>query len=228
MTMKPTDARRRRIAVIGILALALCTALAMTLGGSAEAKKKKKKTANVFSASVAVNAPIPDVPGPPGPSTPVRSTITVPKKFKGKVVGDLNLLGIQTTGSGAGAAPDLRFKLTAPNGRTVYVIGSNNPNQGLGDVSIGPLTIDADSRISVCDVANPANCEDPAQQLNRPFAGTANELGLGTQSTGGVVSMNGVPMRGTWTFTVFDQNDPGQTSVLNGWGLQITAAKPVT
>jgi hypothetical protein len=228
VTMRRADAPHRRIAVIGILALALCTALAMTLGGSAEAKKKKKKTANVFSMSVAVNAPIPDVPATPGPSTPLRTTITVPKKFKGKVVGDLNVLGIQTTGNAAGAARDLRFKLTAPSGRTVYVIGSNNSAQGLGDTSIGPLTIDADSRISVCDVPNPANCDDPAQQLIRPFAGTANELGLGTQSTGGVNSMNGVPMRGTWTFTVFDQHDVGQTSILNGWGLQITAAKPVT
>jgi hypothetical protein len=228
MTMKLTEAGHRRIAVMAILSLALCTALAMTLGSPAEAKKKKPKTANFFSQSVAVNAAIPDVPAPLAPSTPVRSTITVPKKFKGKVVGDLNLLGIQTTGNAAGAATDLRFKLTAPNGRTVYVIGSNNPNQGLGDQSIGPLTIDADSRISVCDVPNPANCDDPAQQLNRPFAGTANQQGLGTQSTGGVTSMNGVPMRGTWTFTVFDQHDVGQTSIFNGWGLQITAAKPVT
>ena len=154
MTVKRTDAPYRRIAFIGILALALCTALAMTLGGSAEAKKKKKKTANVFSMSVAVNAAIPDVPTPLAPSTPLRSSITVPKKFKGKVVGDLNVLGIQTTGNAAGAARDLRFKLTAPNGRTVYVIGSNNSNQGLGDTSIGPLTIDADSRISVCDPRN--------------------------------------------------------------------------
>jgi hypothetical protein len=227
MTMERSRTHRR-LALIGVLALAVCTAAGLVLGGSAAAKKKKHKTANVFSQSVALNAPIPDVPAAPGPSTPVRSTITVPKKFKGKVVGDLNLLGIQTTGNAAGASADLRFKLTAPNGRTVYVIGSNNPNQGLGDTSIGPLTIDADSRVSVCDVPNPANCEDPAQQLNRPFAGTANELGLGTQSTGGVTTMNGVSMRGTWTFTVFDQRDPGQTSILNGWGLQITAAKPVT
>jgi hypothetical protein len=228
VTMGRSHTTRRPVTVMGILALILCTAMGLMLGGSAEAKKKKPKTANVFSQSVAVNASIPDVPAPLAPSTPVRSTITVPKKFKGKVVGDLNLLGIQTTGSGAGAAADLRMKLTAPNGRTVYVIGSNQATNGLGDVSIGPLTIDADSRVSVCDVANPANCEDPSQQLNRPFAGTANQQGLGTQSTGGVTAMNGVPMRGTWTFTVFDQHDVGQTSVFNGWGLQITAAKPVT
>ena len=120
------------------------------------------------------------------------------------------------------------MKLTAPNGRTVFVIGANNPNSGLGDVSIGPLTIDTDSRVSVCDSANPATCEDPSQQLIRPFAGTANQQGLGTQSTGGIATMTGVPMRGTWTFTIFDQHDVGQTSIFNGWGLQLTAAKPVT
>jgi subtilisin-like proprotein convertase family protein len=218
----------RRMTFIGILVLALCTALALTLGGTAEAKKKKKhKSATVFTQSIAVNAAVPDVP-PAGPSTPVRSTITVPKKFKGKVVGDLNILGIQTTGNATGAAADLRMKLTAPNGRTIYVLGSNSPTRGIGDVSIGPLTIDSDSPISICDQANPANCGDPAQRLNRPFAGTANELGLGNQSTGGINAMNGVSMRGTWTFTVFDQHDIGQTSVFNGWGLQITAAKPVT
>jgi hypothetical protein len=218
----------RRMTFIGILVLALCTALALTLGGTAEAKKKKKhKSATVFTQSVAVNAAVPDVPAA-GPSSPVRSTITVGKKFKGKVVGDLNILGIQTTGNATGAAADLRMKLTAPNGRTIYVLGSNNPTRGIGDVSIGPLTIDSDSPISICNEADPADCTDPAQKLNPPFAGTANELGLGNQSTGGINAMNGVSMRGTWTFTVFDQRDIGQTSVFNGWGLQITAAKPVT
>jgi subtilisin-like proprotein convertase family protein len=40
--------------------------------------------------------------------------------------------------------------------------------------------------------------------------------------------MNGVQMSGTWTFEIFDVGNIGQTSVLNSWGLQITAAKPVT
>src|SRR5436305_23128 len=108
----------------------------MTMAGSVEAKKKHK-TASVFQQSVSPNAVIPDAP-PTGPSTPLKSTITVGKKFKGKVVGDLNVTGIQTTGSGPGAARDLRMKLIAPNGRTTYLIG-----RSLGDVSIGPLVIDA-------------------------------------------------------------------------------------
>jgi hypothetical protein len=227
--MKPERTARRRIAVLGILALALCTALAMAFGGSAEAKKKKKhKTASVFLQSVAPNAAIPNNPAAPGPSTPVRSTITVPKKFKGSVVGDVNVVGIQTTGSGTGAANDLSMKLTAPNGRTIYLVSPNNMGNGVGDVSIGPFTIDADSPISICNQADPANCTDPAQKLNRPFAGTANEQGLGGAGLGGLSAMNGVGMRGTWTFTIFDQSSPATTSILNGWGLQITAAKPVT
>ena len=214
---------RRKLSLIGVLTLALCTALGMTLGGAAEAKKKSKKTKTVvFQQSIAPNAAIPD-DSASGPSTPLKSSITVGgKKFNGKVVGDLNVLGIQTTGSAANAARDLRMKLIAPNGRTIYLIGGPR-----GDVSIGPLTIDADARASICDSAAPP-CEDPAQTLNRPFAGTANSQGLGGMGSGGVRAMNGVPMKGTWTFEVFDQTGIGRTSTLNGWGLQITSAKPIT
>jgi hypothetical protein len=215
---------RRRLAVAGVLALALCTALAMTLGSTAEAKKgKKHKAAKVFQQSLTVNAAVPNLqPGPSVPSTPIRSTITVGKKFKGQLVGDVDVTGIQTTGSGSGAADDLRMKLTAPNGRTVYLIGS-----GIGDVSIGPLTIDAESPVSICDAPTVASCADPAQSLVQPFAGTANTLGLGATGTGGVRAFNGVGMKGSWTFTIWDQSGAGTTNVFNGWGLKIRAAKPI-
>jgi subtilisin-like proprotein convertase family protein len=215
--------RRRWIALAGVLGLAVCTALALVMGGSAEAKKKTKKVKTVvFQQSLSPNAAIPDNPAT-GPSTPLKSSITVTgKKFKGKVVGDLNVTGIKTTGSGPNAARNLRMKLIAPNHRTVYLIG-----RSIGNDSIGPLTIDNDSRVSICDSATPT-CPDPAQTLLRPFAGTANSLMLGGMGSGGVTAMNGVPMKGTWTFEVWDQSTVGQTSVLNGWGLQITSAKPVT
>jgi subtilisin-like proprotein convertase family protein len=219
--------RLRRIALAGVMALALIAAIGMTLGSSAQAKKKHKKSPSVFQAQLSPNAAIPDGPAS-GPATPLKSTITVGKKFKGKVVGDLNVTGIQTTGSVSNAARDLRMKLIAPNGRTIYLIGRN-----LGDVSIGPLTIDADSRVAICDSNTGTSCSggtfsgDPSATLIRPFAGTANSQGLGAMSSGGVRSMNGVPMKGTWTFEVFDQA-PGKTSTLNSWGLQITAAKPIT
>jgi hypothetical protein len=214
---------RRRAALFGVLALALCTALGFTFGGAAEAKKKQKKTKTVvFRQSVSPNIAVPD-DAASGPSTPVKSAITVSgKKFKGKVVGDLDVTGIQTTGTGAVAARNLRMKLIAPNGRTVSLI-----RQSIGQTSIGPLTIDAQSPVSICDSDTP-DCSDPSSTLVRPFAGTANSQGLGGSSTGGVRGMNGVQMSGTWTFEIFDVGNVGQTSVLNSWGLQITAAKPVT
>jgi subtilisin-like proprotein convertase family protein len=114
------------------------------------------------------------------------------------------------------------MKLIAPNGRTVSLIGKS-----IGATSLGPLTIDAQSPVSICD-DDTATCSDPSSTLVQPFAGTANGQGLGGSSTGGVRGMNGVQMSGTWTFEIFDVGNIGQTSVLNSWGLQITAAKPVT
>jgi hypothetical protein len=214
---------RRRLTLLGVLALALCTAIGLTLGSSAEAKKKQKKAKQVvFTQSVAPNLAVPDDVAT-GPSIPVKSTITVAgKKFKNKVVGDLDVLGIQTTGTGASAAANLRMKLIAPNGRTVSLIGNSN-----GATSIGPLTIDAESPVSICNSATPT-CSDPAQTLLRPFAGTANSQGLGGMGTGGVRALNGVAMSGTWTFEIYDVAQIGQNSVLNGWGLKITSAKPIT
>jgi hypothetical protein len=213
---------RRRATVVGVLALALCTALAMTFGATADAKKKKKKTPSVFAASVTPNAAIPDDPAN-GPSTPITSTITVGKKFKGKTVGDVNVTGIQTTGSATDAADDVGLRLTAPDGTSVLLI---NPT-GIGDVSIGPLTLDDDTPVAICDFVTPP-CDFPDQTLNRPFAGTANLLFLGSGGSGPLSAFNGSPMRGTWTMTAWDEGDIGKTNVLNSWGVQITAARPVT
>ena len=213
-----------RLALLGILTLVLCLAAGMTLGGSAQAKKKKK-SANVFRAQVSPNAAVPEYPGT-GHATPVLSTITVGKKFKGKTVADVNVTGLTTTGSGSGAASDLFFKLIGPSGRTVQLIGSFFQGSGIGDQNIGPLTIDDDSPVSICDSSTPT-CRDPSQTLLQPFAGTANENGLGTQGTGGLKTFRGVGMRGAWTLEVFDTFAGGNnTSVLNSWGLQITAQKP--
>jgi hypothetical protein len=221
-----TGARGRRgLGILGVLALALCLAAGLALGTSAQAKKKHKKQPRVFAAQISPNVGVPEYPGT-GHATPVLSTITVGKKFKGKTVGDVNLTGLRTTGSGPGAADDVFFKLTAPNGRTVQLIGSFFAGSGIGDQNIGPLTIDDDSPVSICD-SDTLSCRDPAQTLIRPFAGTANEQGLGSQGTGGLKTFRGVGMRGTWTLTAFDtDNAGGTTSVLNSWGLQISAQKP--
>src|SRR5689334_11467470 len=153
---------RRRLAVLVVLALALCLAAGLTLGASADAKKKHKKQHRTFAAQISPNAGIPEYPGT-GHATPVLSTITVGKKFKGKTVADVNLTGLQTTGSGTGAADDLFFKLTAPNGRTVQLIGSFFPGNGIGDQNIGPLTIDDDSPVAICD-SDTLSCRDPSQR----------------------------------------------------------------
>jgi hypothetical protein len=204
---------KARLALLGALALVL------VLGPSAaEAKKGTKK----FEQVKAVNVPIPDGPAA-GPPIAVTSEIKVPKRFKGKRVGDLNVLNLQTTGLAAGAADDLFFKVVAPNGRLVQL--NYDDDSGFGDVSIGPLTLDDDTRTSICDSATPT-CSDPDATLLRPFAGTANLQGLGPGGVGPLSSFDGVRMRGTWTLWVFD-NNPGGTSTLNTWGLKIKRQKPI-
>jgi hypothetical protein len=202
-----------------LLALALLAGL--TLGASATAAKKKKS--KTFDSSIVLNAPIPDQTAMNAPANPVRSVIKVGKKFKGKVVGDVNVLGIQTTGSGNGAADDLNFKLTSPTGRTVYLISNVGNGSALTGQSFGPLTLDDDVSTSVCSLTLP--CADPNQSLHPPFAGTANLLGLGTGNSGPLSVYNGLRMRGDWTLTAWD-NDDSTTSTLNGWGLRIKPAKP--
>jgi hypothetical protein len=113
--------RRRRVAVAGMLALAMVTAIGLTLAGGAEAKKKKQGP-SVYQSTQSPNAAIPNNSTTPSPSTPFVSSFTVGKKFKGKVVGDVNVTGITTTGSGNGAAEDLGFRVIAPSGRAVSLI----------------------------------------------------------------------------------------------------------
>jgi hypothetical protein len=219
--MEEAGRSRRRIRLVGVLLLALCVGVGFA-AGDAGAKKKKKKAPSVFSQTVNVNQAVPDIPPVSAPSVPLVSTLTVGKKFKGKTVGDLNVTGIQTTGSGTGAASDLAFNLTAPNGRTVLLDGAS-----VGDVSIGPLTLDDDTPTSICDDTT-LTCDDPNATLLQPFAGTANLLNFRNGDSGPLSVFNGIPMRGTWTFRIWDNSTPGTTSVLNKWGLQITAARPVS
>jgi subtilisin-like proprotein convertase family protein len=178
------------------------------------------KGAGTFSQTKLVNALVPDEVAA-GASTPLISTLVVPKKFKGLQVGDVNLTGFTTTGNITGAAADLRWRIIAPNGRTI-TIGENSN----GDVSIGPLTLDEDVKTGICD-SNTLTCSDPYQTLIRPFAGTANTQELGVGGSGNLTALDGVPMRGTWTFLVWDEVSVGEISTLNSWGLKLTAAKPV-
>ena len=212
-----TGRRLRLMALVAMLALAV-GATAMFAPG-AEAKKKGKVKA--FNAQITVNGPIPDGVDDTT-SIPLTSTITVPKKYKGKVVGDVNVVGLQTTGSGPGAANNLEATLVAPNGRSIDLfafIGDESP-------SIGPMTID-DSGAAICSSStNP--CLNGVQTLYPPFAGVANTIFnfIGQFPTNGpLATFDGVGMRGVWTLIVSDQSS-GDTSVLNAWGLQIVPAKP--
>ena len=214
-------AGRSRLRGACVILLALCVGAGIA-AGDAGAKKKKHKAPTVFAASVAPNAAIPDATPGAGPlETPVVSTITVGKKFKGKTVGDVNVTGISTTGNVDGAADDLNLSLSAPNGKTVVLDATS-----LGGQSIGPLTLDDDTTTSVCDDTT-LSCGDPDATLLRPFAGTANLLGLRGGDTGPLSNFNGVPMKGTWIFRAWDSRNIGQTSTFNSWGLQITVERPV-
>lgn len=210
---------RRWALMAGVIALGVCTALALAFSGPAVAKKKGK-TPRFFQAVVQPNAAIPE-DAATGHSTPVDSTITVPKKFKGRVVADVNVTGIQTTGSTAGAAANLVMRIIAPNGRSVRLWSG-----GFGDQSIGPLTLDDDTPVSICNASTPP-CEYGPDTLNQPFAGTSNLQFLGAGGTGPLANLDGLAMRGTWTFEIWDEQ-AGKTSTLNSWGIQITAARPVT
>jgi subtilisin-like proprotein convertase family protein len=213
--MKSTHRDRGRRA--SLVAACAALTLVLALGGVAEAKKAK-----TFSQQVTPNAGVPNGAPVGTPLTPLTSTITVPKKYKKKVVGDVNVTGFQTTGAGgAGAATDLDVYLTAPNGRTVLLIFAG-PGQ-----SVGPFTMDDDTTASTCFAAP---CPNPFQSLNPPWAGTANlnNTFVGAFPTGPLSNFDGIKMKGAWTLKVYDIGANATTSVLNQWGLRIKPAKPVS
>ena len=213
---KPESAgRRSRLWLIALLLLALCMVGALA-AGPAVAKKKKSK-ASVFAGSVSPNLAVPEVAS--GPEPIVTSALTVPKKFKGKSVGDLNITGVQTTGTGSTSANGLDLMLVGPGGRSVLFDAG-----AMGGQSIGPVTFDDDTQTSFCD--DPP-CSDPDATLLRPFVGTTNLAFTFGGDTGPLSVLNGTPMRGTWSLYAWDNDSDGDTNVINTWGLRISAAKPV-
>src|SRR3954447_8778886 len=220
--MKPRDRSgevmngRRRLRLGLALLLAFCLAIGLAAGDAAA--KKKKTKASLFTGSASPNLVVPDEPGT-GQEVFVTTGITVPKKFKGKTVGDLNITAIKTTGDAADSADGLDLMLVGPGGRSVLFDAG-----ALDGQSIGPVTFDDDTPTSFC--ASPP-CSDPDQTLMYPYSGTTNLVGVFSGDQGPLSVFNGSPMRGTWTLYAWD-NDFGGNNVVNSWGLQITAAKPVT
>jgi hypothetical protein len=202
--------KRNRLALFGVLALALSVTVGIT-AGAVEAKKVK-----TFSSQVSPNAAIPDDPGGAGPSIPLVSTINVGKKYKQRKVADVNVTGIQTTGSAATAAADLEATLTGPTGRTIHLFA------GVGGQNLGPWTLNDDTKTSICD-DTALTCSNPNATLLQPFAGTSNLKD--TDDDVGVLSeFDLTRMKGTWTLTIWD-DQVGGTSTLNSWGLQIKPLK---
>lgn len=219
--------RTKRLSVGAIIAVVALFGSAM-IGGTAQAKKKKKsKGATVTKA---VNLPIPDAVGNPGPPVTtvldgkLATSLAVSKKFKG-TVGRVAVT-FQTTGLAAGAAGDLFGRLIAPDGTTVGIF--NN----LGGQSIGPLTIQSNSSALICSfdpattVPPPPPCLNPDQTVNPPYLGTAGDSSLNLFA--------GVKMKGNWQFVVYDGGyntgiapDTVKTSILNSVSLKITPQKPV-
>jgi hypothetical protein len=203
--------KRSRLALVVFLALALSVTGCLVSGSVAAAKKTRKKGGNIATVGKAVNTPIPDTP--PGPIAyygRLDTTLHVGKRFKGRKVSNLDVT-FQTTGDSADAAVDLDIRLSAPNGRTIWL----EPDNGAyaDGQSIGPLTLTRNSNVGLCNSATPP-CTAPFPTLNRPFGGTAGDSHLAIYK--------GVPMMGDWLFTVYDAENT-RTSVLNSVKLTITA-----
>jgi subtilisin-like proprotein convertase family protein len=189
-----------------IAALVCCLALPAVAGA---AKTAKKKGAGAVDIAQAVNQAIPDRPA--GMNTPyglLSSTITVGKRFKGKLVRDVNVT-VQTTGTSAtnSAAQDLRARLTAPNGVTTTLFGFLAPGN-----TVGPLTLDDESPLFQAN--GPA--VDP-QALFSPWAGTAQPVDV-------LFAMDGGPVRGAWTLRIADLAN-GDTNTLVQWRLNVIAGR---
>jgi hypothetical protein len=199
--------------VIGLTALVVALALAAT---AAPAKPKKKKGGGAVDITKSVNAPIPDaISAPPGSDIEgsLLSTIDVGKRLKGRQIRDVDVT-VRTLGaSGTIPARHLRLELTAPNGATTVLFRELAGPQGAPNPSIGPLKLDDQARLQLGGEG-----PDTPFRLFTPWAGTAEPLAP-------LAQMNGGPVRGTWTLVAIDE-EPGETSNLVSWRLEVVAGKP--
>jgi hypothetical protein len=205
---------RRPIPVVVAMVAVLLLVLAAP---AAEGKSKKAKGSSVFNSAKTVGAMVPEASSSPdGPYGLLTSTIDAGKRFKGRVIRDVNVT-VQTTGvTGNNPSNDLVAYLSAPNGSTSLLfagLGGVNPGQA---VSIGPLTLDDDTVIHLFSPYNPG---DPLA-LKPPFAGTA-------QPGETLAPMNSGAVRGTWTLRILDTFSGGaETSRLDSWSLNVATGKP--
>lgn len=210
---------RRTPRAIGLTALAAALAAGLSLAAPAVAAKKGR---GVLDDTTVVNAPIPDRPsGGTAIVGRLDSTTTVGRRFKGRVIRDVNVT-VQTMGtSGNEPASQIVANLTAPNGAITRLFGGLLPpvapptfSSFVPFPSLGPLTLDDESRLNIGAFAPRSPVE-----LYAPYAGSARPTGKP------LAVMDGGPVRGAWTLTVLDAVN-GQTSNLASWTLNVTAGRP--
>ena len=203
-----------------VAAVALVSTLAGSVGLAAPAlagkqgkhgKRGSLKTRTLISGPV--NLPIPDDPdGSSGAGAGVlQSQIAAGKKLKGLSIDDVNV-GMRVS---HGEVSDLRARITAPNGATVYLIlgSTGGPSWGTGaGCGGGFLTIDDESSLHVTAEANPVVGYD----LAAPYVGSS------VPPTKPLSTLDGGPVRGAWTLTLIDRDTPGQVGTLDCWQLQVT------
>lgn len=186
--------------------------LAPALAAAPVLAAKKRKAVTTLNVSKTLNEPIPPrAPGPAGGGVYglLTSTIEVGKRFRGRLIRDVDVT-VQTLGTtGDTPANDLFAKLTAPNGATVTLFSqliASAPN-----LSIGPLTIDDESPLW----ARPR----PPVGLAPPWTGRARPAGPP------LAVMDGGPAKGIWTLKVLDRGVT-EDSTLVSWALQVSTGRP--
>lgn len=196
-------------------ALLIVAVAALVAAPAADGKTKKAK--GPLEVTKSVETVVPEASSDPdGLDGLLKSTIDVGKRFKGRVIRDVNVT-VKTTGhTGNNPSNDLAAYLTAPNGATTalfFGLGGLDPGTA---VSIGPLTLDDDTPIHLFSVFNQG---DPLA-LKPPFAGTAEPIQT-------LASLDSGPVRGSWTLSVVDSFSGGaETSVLNFWSLSVQTGRP--
>jgi hypothetical protein len=209
--------RKRRFALLGVLALALSVTVGLTAGAAEAQKKKKKKVGGTADITQTLNAAIPDATATSFGT--LQSSITVGgKKFKKTKIRDVNVtVQTQATG-GATPADNLRFRLTAPDGTTTWLVGAGF----LSGTSVGPLTFDDETPVNLGG-APPA---PDATTLVAPYNGTAQPHCFSALGGCALGDMDNGSAPGTWTLRVQDlAPGGGETSNLVSWRLVVVAGK---
>jgi hypothetical protein len=201
--------KRLRRASVGALVVAISMAAGLATAGTAGAKKSKKSpTADV---TVQLNQVVPPASSGPPPQQNGRlvSTTALGKKFKGKLIKDVNA---RITASGDDVA-GLAVRLTAPNGDTVCLLGCAF---GLFGQQIGPLTLDDETPLLLSS-RDPQTFQDP-DQLFSPYVGTAEPEGT-------LSDLDEGPSKGTWTLRAVNA-DPSKPVTIAQWGIHVTTHRP--